>query len=1299
MKTITMGATAVNTGIGDTTGIIKRISFTAGVSYTLGSPFIKVFFNNTGTLPSQLSLKMSIGTVPSWKTGAIAREIEVIQTGAVATSGVVSYHYLDSELNGNNEEDLVLWAKIGNIEYGSSAFNSTENWVSLSNVNVAFFSSAFDGTKNITLDEASTNNTITWNGSVSTSWTTVQNWTPNIGPSATKNITIPDTSTTTYAPVLPSTTDFNSLTIDAGGVLNSVAAAQVTIEGSNAWSNHGGIFNASTSNIKFNNAAATMSGTTNFYDLTINSGKTLSMTTDCNMRIAGSMTNNGTWNTLASGLTFVEYNGGPQTVVNPNGVTAGYSSLILSGSGTKTMASALSTIHGNFILADTVTAAAAAALTVSGNLIIGAGTTFSSGNFNHVINGDFENDGTFNAAAAHDVTLSGTVPQSISGSSTTVFDGLTINNSNGIDLYGTINVNNVLTLTNGSLKIDVAKLRILGTITKTTGFIEVGTLSSLTIGGAGAITLAGDLFSGPTALSNLTINRTGGVTLGQDMTIGGILNITSGTLNIASNNLTVSTDGTITIVAPNAAKMIIADGTGELRKVVASGIPYTFPVGDNNGTAEYSPLTLTLTGENLLGDFIGVNVTNIKHPDNASSTQYLNRYWSIRQSGTNPHTATIAAGYTTADIAGTETGIAAAELTGNFSQSNNPWIKYTAISGNTLAITGLALTNQTTTLTGISGANPTVSLLGAATVCSGSDVSLNTSVTADGTPLYNWTPTDFLSSAFIANPIATNITATTSYTVTIKDGNGISASDTGTISLGNTTTWSGIWSNGAPTSTTAVIIASNYTATASVSCCSLTVNNNAAVVFPSGIDLTLYGALTVSSGSFTLENNANLIQSSNAANSGNIIVRRSSSPLLRQDYTLWSSPVTGQQLQAFSPLTLANRFYDYVSSTNLYATVLPSTDFETAKGYLIRVPNNHPVTPTVWNGSFSGVPHNGNYSYALAVGDATHRFNLVGNPYPSPVSMANFVSDNSNSITGTLYFWRKTNNAASPSYCSWLGGTFVSNGEAQVFDPNGIIRTGQGFFVEAKAGAVSVLFTNTQRSSDNADQFFRTGEAEESHRIWLNATSATGAFSQTELGYVSNATQGLDALDGNYMNDGEIELYSLINAEKLVIQGRALPFDVNDIVPLGFKATSAGTYTIALDHVDGLFTGEQVIFIKDNLSGTVADLKAGAYSFDSAGGIFDTRFEIIYANSLATNSVSMLNNQIVAYKNNGSLVISSAIVPIVSVKVFDSSGKLLAADKTINSLKTNFSAGWSNGLLLIRITLADGSNATRKVLW
>lgn len=556
----------------------------------------------------------------------------------------------------------------------------------------------------------------------------------------------------------------------------------------------------------------------------------------------------------------------------------------------------------------------------------------------------------------------------------------------------------------------------------------------------------------------------------------------------------------------------------------------------------------------------------------------------------------------------------------------------------------------------------------------------------------------------ISAEVIGNLTATKYFRAVVTNGGSPSVTSESVAILVSATTWNGsTWNNGIPTSTTTAIISGNYSVSANINACSLIVNNNAVVTIPSGFNVTLNGAITVSSGSFTLSDNANLIQVSDVVNSGNINVNRNSAALLRLDYTLWSSPVTNDSLtlQTFSPATSTNRFYNYNTLNNLYTAIAsPSTtQFALGKSYLIRMPNDASSTVrTIYSGVFSGVPNNGNIPITLTNGGVGKGFNLVGNPYPSAISIAQFVADNSTNITGTLYYWRKTNNSASPSYCTWKSGTFISNGEAQVVDPNGIIQSGQGFFVEALNSATTVVFNNGQRTANTTNQFHKT-QAIERNTIWLNATNSTGAFSQMAVGYITDATLGVDEFDGKYYNDGAIALNSLLENTDYVIQGRPLPFDGTDEVPLSFKATNAGDYTIAIDHVDGLFASSQDIILKDNTNGTETNLKQNPYNFTAQAGATNTRFSLKYQKTLGVTTASLDDNSIVVYTNHGIINIKSNNSSIDNVKLYDIRGRLLDEKTKINANETSLeSSKYASQVLIVKITSVDNKVVSKKVV-
>ncbi|MFC2058584.1 hypothetical protein ACFLTS_02935 [Chloroflexota bacterium] len=377
---MTMGASATTVGATDVTGIVKRTTLVANTSYTFGSQYTTVTLQDMGTLPDDMSIKITIGSAPSWKTDAILRTHDIIRTGGSGSFGVLNLHYQDDELNDNTENKLVLWYYNETaIEFGRSNYDTTNNWVGSANIEISLLATSF-GQLPGTLGDSDLSS-FTWNGSTSTSWTNSENWTPNGVPSDLTDAIIPDASGTTYDPTMPLLeTSVGRLTIESGGILDASATSTVTMSGaSGAWSNNGGTFNASTSTMIFTNAAATVSGVTDFYNVTIDTGAELTMGSGGTMRIGGTMTNNGAWR--AAGLlgSTVEYHGAAQTVLNPNGVTPGYDNLILSGSGTKTMPGTALSILGDFSMSGTASATAGAAINTPGSFTVGEGTSFTTG--------------------------------------------------------------------------------------------------------------------------------------------------------------------------------------------------------------------------------------------------------------------------------------------------------------------------------------------------------------------------------------------------------------------------------------------------------------------------------------------------------------------------------------------------------------------------------------------------------------------------------------------------------------------------------------------------------------------------------------------------------------------------------------------------------------------------------------------------------------------------------------------------------------------------------------------------------
>jgi hypothetical protein len=190
---------------------------------------------------------------------------------------------------------------------------------------------------------------------------------------------------------------------------------------------------------------------------------------------------------------------------------------------------------------------------------------------------------------------------------------------------------------------------------------------------------------------------------------------------------------------------------------------------------------------------------------------------------------------------------------------------------------------------------------------------------------------------------------------------------------------------------------------------------------------------------------------------------------------------------------------------------------------------------------------------------------------------------------------------------------------------------------------------------------------------------------------MTGATQAIDqAIDGKYINDSPTALNSLISNEEFAIQGRALPFDGTDVVPLAFKTTTAGTFSIAIDQVDGLFSGAQDIILVDASNGSETDLKAGAYTFTAAAGVDNARFSLKYQKTLKVGTPVFNENSVLVYKNKGAIYIKSGATAIDNVKLFDISGRLIFEKAKVNANETSIeSARFAHQVLIVKVSSGE----------
>ena len=572
-----------------------------------------------------------------------------------------------------------------------------------------------------------------------------------------------------------------------------------------------------------------------------------------------------------------------------------------------------------------------------------------------------------------------------------------------------------------------------------------------------------------------------------------------------------------------------------------------------------------------------------------------------------------------------------------------------------------------------------------------------------------------------------------SYSVIIKHRSGCFSPTTVADIISATKTWTGgtntSWNNaanwnpvGVPDGTNCIVVpdvtndlvidGTNYTA----SMYSLTVANGVNVTVSSTNSLIITDFVNVNTGgTLTVQNNANLVQVNNATNTGNIIYQRTPpTQVIETDYIYWSSPVSGMTLAGISPSDYAGgTFYSFNSTTESWTDLPDSAVMTSGLGYIMRGQKPHNNLFTV-NATFTGVPNNGLINASTGLdGNSV----LLGNPYPSAIDADKFLVENNSKIEGTLYFWTHNTKVLDNAYTAGDYASYNGTGGTETLPatsggnaPTGKIAACQGFFATS-LGAGDATFTNDMRlvggnPLDNTN-FYKTKNQKsattiEKHRVWLNLANTKGAFKQLLIGYVSDATNEYDSrFDGKSFDGNEyVDFYSINQDKNLTIQGRALPFDANDEVPLGYRSAITGEFSISIAQIDGLLAN-QVVFLEDKLTNSIVNLKTSSYTFTTATGVFDNRFVLRFKDkTLGTNDLLAQSNKVLISIKNKQIKINSFAETIDKVTIYDFLGRQIYQKEKVSSnelILSNFVS--SHQTLIVKTTLENGKTVSEKIIY
>ncbi|GAA3992190.1 fibronectin type III domain-containing protein [Hymenobacter antarcticus] len=281
------------------------------------------------------------------------------------------------------------------------------------------------------------------------------------------------------------------------------------------------------------------------------------------------------------------------------------------------------------------------------------------------------------------------------------------------------------------------------------------------------------------------------------------------------------------------------------------------------------------------------------------------------------------------------------------------------------------------------------------------------------------------------------------------------------------------------------------------------------------------------------------------------------------------------------------------------------------RGYTVNAPAT--ATPIDFVGTFNNAAQN---SGSLGRGtDAQAGWQLLGNPYPSPLDWSTVTTAQRPGMDGAMYVYQSTGQYAGTyrTYDNGVGGS-------------PLIVAGSGYFarVSTPSSTGSVNLTNINRiTAFGAEPAFGRGTADTRPQLHLQLTGA-GLTDDTFLYQEAGATAGVDAqYDAvKLANPAGLDLASLNGTTQLAINGLPLPGTADVVVPLALRVPQGGSFGF---DVAGLTNfGTATVYLRDALTGTQQLLLPGTrYSFTLATATAGSgRFSVVFraANVTATRA-------------------------------------------------------------------------------
>ncbi len=546
-------------------------------------------------------------------------------------------------------------------------------------------------------------------------------------------------------------------------------------------------------------------------------------------------------------------------------------------------------------------------------------------------------------------------------------------------------------------------------------------------------------------------------------------------------------------------------------------------------------------------------------------------------------------------------------------------------------------------------------------------------------------------------------------TLTVHDGNENESTCTATVTIVAPTTsylGGGTWSSGAPNVGSNAKISSDYDTSAggngSFEACTCEVDASRTLTVAADDYIDITNDITVN-GTLIVDHSGSVVQSNGTAvvtNNGTINVNMDTPNLASRDFMILGSPMTGEtrgDVWSSAYLVLDANTANFVphpdveiqfpgaenfadDNNNFWSAYAAGGTVDVGEGYLVRPQSQSGGAGGVFSYTYdSGTLNNGDVTFPVTYntpgptsGDNKNASpNVLANPYPSSIFADDFI--NANSMVDEVYFWEHLTPPSTGlpgagtmnfsmediSMYNLSGGIGAGNPEVIATRPNGYISTGQGFGIKATAGGTATFSNSMRRTSNNNTLRNQNGI----DRIWLNIENLRYEMGgSTLIAFSENASATIDNGYDSRRLATVVSIYSHLEdgTQQLGIQTREA-FENGMKVPVGFSTQMEAEleYVISISTIEGENLDQSTVYLLDNVTNTVTNLRNGAYTFTSNKGTFHNRFTLQFEGEevLGPDDSSLQNIKIFPNPTTGIINIHSPNAYIKNIEVFDVRGR------------------------------------------